>query len=130
MLCIESLSQKFQSFMHRASDMKPLAATGSISKSQASRDQIILLEDLPNLLHGPTLHAFQRCLTENIQRSTTPIVLIISEAIARGEHKDEEGWPGRQSSAMDVRTILPAALLHGPYVTRIEQVFVFMVSRA
>lgn len=116
----ESLSHKFQSFMSRAADMKPLTGTNSTSISKPTQRQIILLEDLPNLLHGPTLEAFQRALAGHIKVSDTPIVLIISDTGSRGQYKDEEGWSNRRATVMDVRTILPTSLLQSPYVTRIE----------
>jgi cell cycle checkpoint protein len=114
-----SLSQKFQAFMNRASGMVPLATSSIVENLNSSR-QVVLLEDLPNLLHAPTLQTFQSTLADHIENSEHPIVLVISDAGSRGEHRDEEGWLGRQSSTMDVRTIIPPSLLQSPYVTRIE----------
>lgn len=111
----DSLSQKFQAFMNRASGMTALSGS-----SKSSPRQVVLLEDLPNLLHGPTSQIFQAALTDHIDTSNSPIVLIVSDAGSRGEHRDEEGWTGRQPSVMDVRTIVPPGLLHGPYATRVE----------
>jgi cell cycle checkpoint protein len=118
-LSSDSLSQKFLAFMNRASGMAALA-TSSQAENQNSHRQVVLLEDLPNLLHAPTLQTFQGTLADHIESSEHPIVLIISDAGSRGEHRDEEGWLGRQSSVMDVRTIIPPSLLQSPYVTRVE----------
>lgn len=117
--CVDTLSQKFHAFMNRASGMTALATSSKTNNKEPSR-RVILLEDLPNLLHGPTLQTFQATLKDRIENSEYPIVLIISDAGSRGEHRDEEGWLGRQSSVMDVRTIIPPGLLQSPYVTRVE----------
>jgi len=115
---LDSLSQKFQAFMNRASSMVSLATSSGVANENSSR-QVVLLEDLPNLLHGPTLQMFQGTLADHIENSEHPIVLIVSDAGSRGEHRDEEGWMGRQASVMDVRTIIPPELLQGPYVVRL-----------
>ena len=99
--------------------MTALATSSSANETDSSR-HVILLEDLPNLLHGPTLQTFQAALKDHIENSSSPVVLIVSDAGSRGEHRDEEGWFGRQSSVMDVRTIIPPGLLQSPYVTRVE----------
>jgi cell cycle checkpoint protein len=115
----DSISQKFLAFLNRASGLTPLA-TSSRADNQNSHRQVVLLEDLPNLLHAPTLQMFQSAVADHIENSEHPIVLIISHAGSRGEHRDEEGWLGRHSSVMDVRTIIPPSLLQSPYITRIE----------
>jgi cell cycle checkpoint protein len=105
--------------MSRASDMRPLSAASS-SMSKISRRQVILLEDLPNLLHGPTLETFQSAIAQHIKTSDTPIVLIVSDAGSRGQFKDEEGWSNRQTSVVDVRMILPTPLLHDSATLQVE----------
>jgi len=106
--------------MNRASDMKPLTGTVSSSATKIFQRQVILLEDLPNLLHGPTLETFQSAITQHIKASDTPVVLIVSDAGSRGQFKDEEGWFNRQASVVDVRTILPTSLLHNSATLQVE----------
>lgn len=115
----ESLASKFSAFLNRASDFRPLAPNNS-TFSKINGRQVILLEDLPNLMHEQTLRSFQASISRHIESSDTPIVIIMSETGVRGQQRDEEGWKSKQSTVVDVRHILPLDLLQGPYVTRIE----------
>jgi hypothetical protein len=105
--------------MSRVSGLNSLASNASKSELKESR-QIILLEDLPNLHHEATLHSFQRVIIDHLEKAEIPIVLIISDAGLRGEHKDEDGWRRSSSSAIDAYNILPRPTLHGPLVTTIR----------
>lgn len=87
--------------------------------------QVVLLEDIPNILHRPTQEAFHTAL-ENYAAEPfgAPIVIIISDASTRGQFRDERLASGSYSShdIVDIRSVLPASLIHGPYVTQIAYV--------
>ncbi|KAI0764825.1 P-loop containing nucleoside triphosphate hydrolase protein [Fomes fomentarius] len=141
----ESLSDKFQAFLTRAATCRPVlvapAPTSQSSQStqnshvsqstavstsgrQSSRRQVILLEDLPNILHSSTQVSFHAALEAFVAASDTtlaPLVLVISDVGLRGEAADGDGprWKSRDKEAMDVRNVLPPSLLNSPYVTQI-----------
>ncbi|EIN04674.1 P-loop containing nucleoside triphosphate hydrolase protein [Punctularia strigosozonata HHB-11173 SS5] len=144
----ESLTDKFSSFLARAgtygaifSELQPskLSTPGSqASNTQVSasglataqkRRQVILLEDLPNVLHQGTqeaIHGALRTFVRSEAQLRTPMVVIVSDAGVRGEDVDDTGqgesggyWRSRSHSTLDVRTVLPSDLLNGPYVTQI-----------
>lgn len=116
----ETLFTKFQNFMSRAT-----TCTSSLFSSNGAERQVILLEDLPNILHQETQTKFHALLESlvDLPRST-PIVMILSDAGVRGETGDDEGSSCRRntSSAVDVRSAIPKSLLTGPYVTHIASV--------
>ncbi|KDQ24539.1 hypothetical protein PLEOSDRAFT_1107465 [Pleurotus ostreatus PC15] len=114
----ETLFTKFQNFMSRAT-----SCTSSLFPSTGGAErQVILLEDLPNILHQDTQAKFHALLESlvDLPRST-PIVMILSDAGVRSETGDDEGgsWRRNTSSAVDVRSAIPKSLLTGPYVTHI-----------
>ncbi|KAF8347458.1 Rad17 cell cycle checkpoint protein-domain-containing protein [Amanita rubescens] len=141
----ETLMTKFETFFNRASncqnfltsldDSRPLSTQSSqlpSSSSEGSRNtsgrKIILLEDLPNVLHLGTqarFHAVLRSFAETLSEPPVPIVIIISDTQTVGEANDERVARGRYRNAdgegvMDIRTVLPRDLLGGPYVTSIK----------
>lgn len=132
----ESLSEKFQTFLTRAAkchsvlDLGSTIATTSTSTSNLKRDskhQIILLEDLPNILHPPTRDAFHATLEGIVNDSspfTSPIIIIVSDAGLRGEGDPDDigsnSWKGKSKDTLDIRTVLPPSLVRSPYVTQIE----------
>lgn len=141
----ETLMTKFETFFNRASncqnfltsldDSRPLSAQSSqlpSSSSEGSRNtsgrKIILLEDLPNVLHLGTqarFHAVLRSFAETPSEPPVPIVIIISDTQTVGEANDERVARGRYRNAdgegvVDIRTVLPRDLLGGPYVTSIR----------
>ena len=130
----DSLIRKFEIFLSRASTCRPLPAqSGSTSNAQASgssAQQVVLLEDLPNILHGQTLIAFHDCLNAFLASAPgIPIVIIVSDASVRAEDRDEgygRGWYGNRD-VMNVRTVLPSHILNGPYATQIKYGFEFVV---
>ncbi|EIW56046.1 Rad17-domain-containing protein [Trametes versicolor FP-101664 SS1] len=144
----EGLSEKFSGFLTRASscrsifsstpDAQPLsqaAPSSQLPPSSSSsttlhtpsppKRQLILLEDLPNILHPPTQAAFHTALesfTSSPEAGVAPLVIIISDAGVRGENPEDEGqrWKSRTKETMDVRNVLSPNLLHSPYVTQIS----------
>lgn len=136
----EGHSEKFRKFFTRATscnsifgNTQPLSqASQSIrSSSQPApsrtipKRQIILLEDLPNILHSGTQEAFHETL-KNLTRegapSVSPVVIIISDAGLRGEDAEEStssGWKGKAREAVDVRNVIPSSVLTSIYVTQI-----------
>ena len=89
---------------------------------------MILLEDLPNVLHIDTREQFQDILRLFVQREIpkngeyVPLVLIMSDAGTRGELEDIGGsssFRGRKE-VLEIRSALPPDLLSAPYVTHIR----------
>lgn len=115
----------------RASQTYPqLSASSSSSSTKPtaqSRQQVILLEDLPNILHPGTQAAFHAALEAFATLPDgAPLVLIISDAGLRGEDAEADskgaGWRHAKES-VDVRSVLPPSLLNSPYVTQVGCVF-------
>ncbi|TDL27922.1 P-loop containing nucleoside triphosphate hydrolase protein [Rickenella mellea] len=130
----ESLTQKFATFLARAGSCRPLLSTSQAASASAStsvtalspslpKRPVILLEDLPNILHPGTQTAFHTALNDFLASSpSAPLVIIVSDSGMRGEARDEYvaqsgSWGGRD--IVDVRSIIPPDLLGGPYVTQI-----------
>jgi cell cycle checkpoint protein len=102
------------------------------SSSQCTRwppkRQLILLEELPNILHSGVQAKFHAALQSLVLSPSTqppvPIVIIVSDAGTRGEASDERmasglGWGKDGDAVVDIRTVLGRDLLRGPYVTQI-----------
>ncbi|KAF7377832.1 Rad17-domain-containing protein [Mycena sanguinolenta] len=135
----ESLLSKFEAFLTRASTCQPIftdterdtklsssQSSSSTARPAARKRQIILLEDLPNILHANTQSRFHAALQSLVMSSSVnpvPIVIIVSDAGIRGEASDERlangSWGKDRDGVLDIRTVLPKDLLHGPYVTQI-----------
>lgn len=112
-------------------------SSASISASQSSasvptakpyeKRQVILVEDLPNILHPGTQAAFHVALEAFValpDTSAAPLVLIVSDAGLRGEDTEADGAGGstswrRAKEAVDIRSVLPPQLVGSPYVTQI-----------
>ncbi|KAJ7916174.1 Rad17 cell cycle checkpoint protein-domain-containing protein [Mycena leptocephala] len=134
----ESLFSKFEAFLTRASTCQTIftdnekdtklssSQSSSSTRSTGRKRQIILLEDLPNILHANTqsrFHAALQSLVASPALSPVPIVIIVSDAGVRGEASDERlsngSWGKDRDGILDIRTVLSKDLLHGPYVTQI-----------
>lgn len=115
--------KKFQEFLTRASTSKSVFM-GPSPRSTAR--QVIVLEDLPNILHADTRDKFHDTLRLFVQRQTLkdgeyiPLVVIVSDLGARGELEDT---PTRgRNEALEIRSTLPTDLLSAPCVTQIRWV--------
>ncbi|KAF6752782.1 Rad17 cell cycle checkpoint protein-domain-containing protein [Ephemerocybe angulata] len=124
----ESQFTKFSTFFTRAASCRNLFSHQTPSASTTAQKQIILLEDLPNILHPKTQEEFHACLkglTESpVGDPPIPVVIVISDAGIRGEARDERiagggGWGRGKEEVLDVRSVVSRDLLNGPYVTQI-----------
>lgn len=121
----ESLFTKFEAFMTRASACQNVFA--GPSQAQAKR-RIVLLEDIPNILHQKTQERFHEALnalvTSPPSNPPVPLVVVISDAGLRGMAVDERmangGGFGKDKQVVDIRSVLSKNLLGGPYVTQIR----------
>ncbi|CAK5274318.1 unnamed protein product [Mycena citricolor] len=121
----ESTFSKFESFLLRASSCQSIFDHSSNIPKR--KRQIILLEDLPNILHAEIQAKFHSVLHSVVSAAVAnpaPIVLVVSDVGPRGEASDERLaaglWSRNQEGVMNIRTILPRELLNGPYVTQIN----------
>jgi cell cycle checkpoint protein len=110
----------------RASTCQNIFSSIDTKSKSSSRRHLILLEDLPNILHTKTQVQFHEALNSLIVSTpanpAVPLVIIISDAGMRGEASDERISAGSERNKMqvvDIRTVLSKKLLGGPYVTEI-----------
>jgi cell cycle checkpoint protein len=125
----EGLFSRFEAFLTRAATCHNIfPATSSSRSNNLSRLHIILLEDLPNVLHHETQARFHQTLISLVNSPPSeppvPVVIIVSDAGTRGEEWDEKRMEGRgfgrdKNQVVDGRTVIPKELLHGVYVTEI-----------
>ncbi|PPQ69263.1 hypothetical protein CVT24_000069 [Panaeolus cyanescens] len=121
----ESLFIKFEAFLTRASSCGNVFDSASSSSGKSKKTpshRVILLEDLPNILHQKTQASFHEALIALVNKAPTnppvPVVIIISDSGVRGEASDERisegrGW-NRDKQVIDIRTVLPRELLFNP----------------
>ncbi|KAG6918805.1 hypothetical protein DXG01_011557 [Tephrocybe rancida] len=135
----EALFAKFKAFLNRALSCDNLftapvsndtqgASQAFPSTGPTHKRHIILLEDLPNLLHASTQSQFHAALealvTLPVTNPPVPVIIVVSDAGVRGEVADERmtnggGWGKAKEGIVDIRTVLPRNLLGGSYVTEI-----------
>lgn len=114
--------------MARASTCQNIFVGSSSSTSRIpSNRRVILLEDIPNILHPKTQTQFHEALHAIIATQTAdpvPVVIVVSDAGVRGEVVDEQwdgsAWNKHKPQVVDVRTVISKDLLGGPYVTEIR----------
>ncbi|CAE6349052.1 unnamed protein product [Rhizoctonia solani] len=136
----ESATTKLASFLERAGaygslvfNAIPNSASESEPKDQQrrpeSKHKILLVEDFPSLSHPRVRSAFHAALTrfaEAVPPSTSvssltypPLVLIISDAGLRADDTSPYSSSHRDD-VLDIRSVLPPALLGSHYVTQIK----------
>lgn len=126
---------RFEAFLSRSLTCNSLFSSSS-SSQQSSKRRIVLLEDLPNVLHDKTQEKFHDALRSfvnmSIADSAVPLIIVISDAGLRGEDRDTrigEGNFGRdKGQVIDVRTVIPRDLLSTAYVTEIKSVDSFTLK--
>ncbi|GAA6039753.1 hypothetical protein JCM8097_004201 [Rhodosporidiobolus ruineniae] len=137
----ESLMNRFSSFLASAgmapaldfvdfedsSDAPPSSSSSSrasssklpLSPPSSKSRRLILLEDLPNVSHFPTKLALRSAIAQYLAspRVTCPLVVVISEALARPGADDGGGVSlggGGRGDSFDARSVLGVELLQHP----------------
>jgi cell cycle checkpoint protein len=147
----ESLVHRFSSFLARAGMTPALdfgdfedatdspsssssfskASSSSTNKSSfdslpANNRRLILLEDLPNVSHFPTKLALRSAIAQYLAspRVTCPLVVVISEALARPGTDDGGGIAlsggGGRGDSYDARSVLGIEILQNPACREIQ----------
>ncbi|GJJ11882.1 hypothetical protein Clacol_006120 [Clathrus columnatus] len=122
----ESLISKFHAFLTRSSSCKTLSLFEDQSSStQHYSKQVILLEDLPNILHPDTALAFHTALEDFVvSNNGIPLICIISDTGLRGEDPDGDfstRYRGRwDKQVIDVRSVIPPAVFNSPFFREIR----------
>jgi cell cycle checkpoint protein len=75
------------------------------------RRKLVLVEDLPNILHSTVRSRFHEALRVHLERASdvAPLVLVISDAGVSAEGDSNNGR-GRRDMAIDARTVVPPEL--------------------
>jgi cell cycle checkpoint protein len=137
----EAVFSKFEGFISRAASCGTVFGTETDSQSRSSQQavassstpkrRLILLEDLPNILHAETrsrFHELLKSLLDSPPAVPVPVVIIVSDSGLRGEASDElmmtGAWSKDNDSVVDIRAVLGKDLLHGHFVTQIRSVTV------
>ncbi|KAI0047880.1 P-loop containing nucleoside triphosphate hydrolase protein [Auriscalpium vulgare] len=111
----ESAMDKFEAFLARAGTYSSVFAASSAPPT------VILLEDLPNILHPPTRERFHAAVRAH---TGAPIVIVVSDAGVRGEGSMEDiglayggssgsGSWARRDQVVDARSVVPDGMLGG-----------------
>jgi cell cycle checkpoint protein len=130
----ETLTAKFLNFFTRASACSSIFTSGPsvkssphpVSGSRSNQRHIILLEDIPNVLHPrvqEAVHNAFRAFVEAAADGASPCVIIVSDAGLRGESDDGVSVVSRTKDVLDIRAILPPNLLNGPFVQEVRYVY-------
>ncbi|GAA5838526.1 hypothetical protein JCM11251_003416 [Rhodosporidiobolus azoricus] len=99
---------------------KPLSPSSIFPSLAARNRRLILLEDLPNVSHYPTKLALRSAIAQYLAspRVTCPLVVIISEALARPGTDDGGGVAlgggGGRGDSLDARSVLGVEILQHP----------------
>ncbi|RKP39982.1 Rad17 cell cycle checkpoint protein-domain-containing protein, partial [Dimargaris cristalligena] len=131
-------ARKFELFIRKADRYTPLAmatptatiATPIATPPEPPNQQLVVIEDFPNLTQPATKRVFEDCLrhyTAPRPLRAFPLVLIISECISRHSLLEEaSGGPaGRNGRSFgealeNFRQVIPRDVLDSPLVTRIN----------
>ena len=75
----------------------------------STRRKIVLLEDLPNVLHPAVRSRFHDALRAHVERAwdVAPVVLVISDAGVCAEGDSNGGGRGGRDLVIDTRTVVP-----------------------
>ncbi|WFD01156.1 RFC checkpoint protein Rad17 [Malassezia yamatoensis] len=125
----QSAIDRFSAFLFQAQrypklPLQPRSAQRSHNDVRRNRRKVILLEDLPNVMHEATRYQFQDILEHAMnQASNVPIVMIVSDTVSRTYDDDDVGyvtsssnWKSRQETRYDVHTILSKQVrMHAAY---------------
>lgn len=125
----DSLVHHFSAFLSRSGATLKFGADKSAAtpvkkkrKVESKRPSIVLIEDLPNIFSSSeTRAAFRRALTSYATSSRPsetqqPLVIIVSEAIARGSVEAEQAHGALANDWQDnvtARTVVPIEVLKG-----------------
>ncbi|KZT52615.1 Rad17-domain-containing protein [Calocera cornea HHB12733] len=118
----ETLSDKFSNFLSHISEIPQQLdmvrqSSEAATLSSTPRHTVVLLEDLPNLLHSGTKEAFQLDVEDFITTpGSPPLLLIVSESGRRG--MEPESF--HRDMTWDIRSILGSRLLQNPSVAEIQ----------
>ncbi|KAJ1955250.1 RFC checkpoint protein Rad17, partial [Linderina pennispora] len=132
--------EQFAAFLKRAERYTPLQldASGEVSGSRGSapstRGQIVLVDDLPNILHRDTRESFRSALLRFISipaRQSFPLVIVVTESFSTQDLLDDasrRSWRLRdddKSANTEVATwcasdIIPSAVYSSAYCQSIK----------
>jgi cell cycle checkpoint protein len=124
----ESAMDKFEAFLARAGTYRSVFSATSKSSASGAHG-ILLLEDLPNILHSGTRDRFHTAIERHLASpSSLPIVVIVSDTGVRGETDEPSTssarW-NRSDDAVNSRSVVPPNL-GAAYTTEIS--FVSLIS--
>ena len=127
----ESMIDQFELFLTRAGSYHSLFTPASIPACSqpigstirntpgSNSRQLILLEDLPNILHPAVRERFHHALrshVENMREDAAPIVIVLSDTGIRGEGGEERWAEGSNARArgrddvVDFRAVMPTGM--------------------
>ncbi|KAI0027661.1 Rad17 cell cycle checkpoint protein-domain-containing protein [Vararia minispora EC-137] len=101
----ESAMDKFETFLARAGNYRSVFNNNpaqSSSSDSPTQNAVILLEDLPNILHEGIRQRFHSAIHRHVQRSTIPVIIVVSDAGVRGETEEVGAGPLRWSRNNEV----------------------------
>lgn len=89
----------------------------------SARRKVVLLEDLPNILHPAVRTRFHDALRGHVERASdvAPVVLVVSDAGVCAEGDSSGGSRGRDV-VVDARTVVPPGLSSPSHFSEIRSV--------